>query len=59
MDAAHLAHALDRLGNTGRVLYIAGHGMFMNGMILQEDNDNFCNTKTQNQKPRNTKHFTI
>jgi hypothetical protein len=25
----------------GRELYIAGHGMFMNGMMVQEDNDNF------------------
>src|SRR6185312_4623350 len=25
MDAPHLAHALDRLSNTGRVLYIAAH----------------------------------
>ncbi|HWM88058.1 MAG TPA: PIG-L family deacetylase, partial [Kofleriaceae bacterium] len=25
MDAGHLAHALDRLGTTGRVLYIAAH----------------------------------
>lgn len=26
----------------GRVLVIAGHGMFMNGMMLQQDNDNFA-----------------
>jgi hypothetical protein len=25
----------------GRTLYIAGNGMFMNGMMLQSDNDNF------------------
>jgi hypothetical protein len=25
----------------GRILFIAGHGMFMNGMMLQTDNDNF------------------
>ncbi len=25
----------------GRVLLIAGHGMFMNGMMVQKDNDNF------------------
>ncbi|HTU62811.1 MAG TPA: hypothetical protein VMF89_30320, partial [Polyangiales bacterium] len=25
MDAAHLAHALDRLSNTTRVLYVAAH----------------------------------
>lgn len=25
----------------GRVLLIAGHGMFMNGMMVQRDNDNF------------------
>jgi hypothetical protein len=28
----------------GRVLFIAGHGMFMNGMMLQKDNDNFAFT---------------
>jgi hypothetical protein len=26
---------------SGRALYFAGHGMFMNGMMLQTDNDNF------------------
>lgn len=26
---------------SGRSLYIAGHGIFMNGMMLQPDNDNF------------------
>ena len=26
----------------GRVLFIAGHGIFMNGMMLQPDNDNFA-----------------
>ncbi|HZZ79068.1 MAG TPA: hypothetical protein VFE62_11145 [Gemmataceae bacterium] len=25
----------------GRILFIGGHGMFMNGMMLQGDNDNF------------------
>jgi hypothetical protein len=29
---------------TGRELYIAGQGMFMNGMMLQTDNDNFAFT---------------
>ena len=28
----------------GRALFIAGHGMFMNGMMLQPDNDNFAFT---------------
>ncbi len=28
----------------GRALVIAGHGMFMNGMLLQGDNDNFAFT---------------
>lgn len=30
---------------TGRALYLAGHGMFMNCMLLQTDNDNFEFTK--------------
>ena len=30
--------------SAGRVLVIAGHGMFMNGMMLQQDNDNFAFT---------------
>ncbi|MBI2804484.1 MAG: hypothetical protein HYX68_05805 [Planctomycetes bacterium] len=28
-------------GPEGRTLFIAGHGMFMNGMMLQKDNNNF------------------
>jgi hypothetical protein len=46
LDVDYIAGSAGGRGQTERVLIIAGHGVFLNGMIAQHDNDNFkfsCN----------------
>lgn len=38
----HMAFSPKNHPPAGRLLFIAGHGMFLNGMLLQPDNDNFA-----------------